>query len=147
MYTSFVLSMMSSGKCIYSSNPHFFQNWLFPMCRNFSQATFQSVSTPLFTRGKHWSNYEHHRSGVPKPRDADWYQSAACEEPGRTAGVERRASEGSFVCRSPSLPFAPHRSHSRLNHSRPPHPPVGGKIVFHETLFPGAKKVGDGCHR
>ena len=32
----------------------------------------------------------------------------------------------------------------RLNHPETiPHPPVCGKTVFHETIVPGAKKVGD----
>lgn len=38
--------MMISEKCIQSSNLHFFQNWLFPNCRNFPHATFQSLSLP-----------------------------------------------------------------------------------------------------
>ena len=33
------------------------------------------------------------RAGVPKARATDWYQSVACQEPGRTAGGERAAVE------------------------------------------------------
>ena len=47
-----------------------------------------------------------------------------CWEPGRTAGGERRASERSFICRSPSLALPP---------EPPLPPPICGKIVFHET--------------
>ena len=93
------------------------------------------------------------RAGVPNP----WYRSATCQEPGRTAGGERWASERSFIGRSPSLPFLhyllnhrshycvnhpPHRSHYRLNHHL--HPRSMEELSSTKPV-PGTKKVGDHC--
>ena len=69
-------------------------------------------------------------AGVPNPRAVDHYQSAACQEPGHTAG-EWQASERSFICRSPSLTLPP----------EPPHPPTMEKLPS-KKLVPGAKKLG-----
>ena len=62
--------------------------------------------------------------------------------------VSGGASEQSFICRSPLLPIAPHRSHYRLNHhSTPLAPPPSMEKLSSMKLVPGAKKVGDRCPR
>ena len=82
-------------------------------------------------------------AGVPNLRTIDQCWSTACQEPGLTAGGERQASKRSFICRSPSLPTAPHCSRYHLNH---PHTPPSVEKLPSTKLVPGAKKFGDCCY-
>lgn len=63
----------------------------------------QSMSLSLGTGGSP-------STGVPNPWAADQYRSRACQEPGRLAGGERRASEPSCTCFCSRSQHRPHPS-------------------------------------
>ena len=69
------------------------------------------------------------RAGVPNPQASDWYWVHGLLGTRPHSRGERRASERSFICCSPSLALPPE-----------PSPSPRGKIVFHET-GPSCQKV------